>query len=65
MQVKGQMAFASPLARKSATTPNKAGRIARLGGKERCHPEIWVTVKLGGIGKEFSGNKVFVWVAWM
>lgn len=37
VQVKGRVAFASPLARKSAITPNKAGRIARLGGKERCH----------------------------
>lgn len=60
MQVKGRVAFANPLARKSTTTPNKAGRIARLGGKERCHPEIWVTVKLGGIGKSLkvvAGNR--------
>ena len=38
VQVKGRMAFASPLARKSATTPNKAGRIARSRKSVRLYP---------------------------
>ena len=47
-----------------ASSPGKR-RPARPGGKERCHPGIRVTAKLGGIRKESAGNKAFVWVAWM
>lgn len=47
-----------------APSPEKR-RPARPCGKRKCHPEIGITAKLGGIRKEFAGNKVFVWVARM
>ncbi|MDE6016505.1 MAG: hypothetical protein K2H41_12555 [Acetatifactor sp.] len=43
-----------------ASSPGKR-RPVRPSGKERCHPEIRGTAKLGGIEKESAGNTVFVW----